>query len=321
MVAAPHEPRHHLPAPRTALIGRAREIAEVCRLLRRPEARLLVLTGAGGAGKTRLAIAVAEHLRADFDDAITFVSLAPISDPALVASAIAQAIGIRESAERSLRDGLVAVLVSRRLLLILDNFEHVLPAARLIDDLLTACPRLTILVTSRAVLRLSGERNYLVPPLSLPDPQQLPPLEQLGAVEAIQLFVERAQAAQADFTLTPDRAVAVAAICRRLDGLPLAIELAAARISLLSTQALLARLAHRLQVLTGGPRDAPARQQPLRATLAWSYDLLPPATQWLFRQLAVFAGGWTLGAAEAVCVSGDDIFDGLAALVDYSLVW
>jgi predicted ATPase/DNA-binding CsgD family transcriptional regulator len=307
-----------LTTPLTSFIGREHEVAQVVDLL--ASARLVTLTGPGGVGKTRLALAVAERA-SEHRQAAMFVSLAAITDVALVAPTIAGAFGLRD-AERPVREGLVELLAARRVLLVLDNFEQVLPAADLVADLLSACSLLTILTTSRAVLHVTGEHVYRLRPLELPNVTQLPPLERLGAVAAVRLFVERAQAANADFVLTNERAAAVAAICARMDGLPLAIELAAARTRVLAPQALLAKLDDQLRVLIGGPRDAPIRQRTVRDTIAWSYALLPGAAQQLFRQLAVFAGGWTLEAAEAVCeMAGDtDVLDGLATVVDHSLV-
>ncbi|MGE0545042.1 MAG: tetratricopeptide repeat protein [Dehalococcoidia bacterium] len=313
-----------LPRPPTSLIGREREREAVSGQLRRAEVQLLTLTGAGGVGKTRLALAIAEDLLADCEDGVYFVDLAPIADPTLVPSAIAGALDIGETARRSLIESLVDHLRGRSLLLVLDNFEQVLAAAPLLTDLLTACPKLKLLVTSRAALRLSGEHEFPVPPLQLPDPKRLPDLEALSQYEAVTLFIQRAQAARPDFQVTNASAPAVAELCARLDGLPLAIELAAARVKLLSPQALLARLGRRLTLLTGGGRDLPARQQTLRGTIAWSYNLLEPDECVLFARLAVFAGGCSLDAAEAVCDIDQDlslaVLDGLAVLVDQSLV-
>jgi predicted ATPase/DNA-binding NarL/FixJ family response regulator len=315
-----------LPAPVTRLIGRDEAIVAVRDLL--TSARLVTLTGPGGIGKTRLALAVAERLQDGWRDGSVFVALQSITDPQVVASAIAQALGVRESGSHTVLDSLRAALQSRHLLLVLDNFEHVLPAAPLITELLAACPELTVLVTSRATLHLYGERVYPVPPLDLPDLDGLPTREHLAEAEAIQLFVERARAATPSFDLTTDNAPIVAAICARVDSLPLAIELAAARVRVHSPAALLARLERRLTVLTGGPRDVPIRQQTMRDTIAWSYELLTTDEQRLFRRLSVFAGGWTLEAAEAVGGSDPiqdagralEVIDGLSTLIDQSLV-
>jgi predicted ATPase len=320
MSAANAASSRRLPLPLTPLIGRERERDELRALLQDPAIRFINLTGAGGTGKTRLAIATAAQVEDTFPDGVAFVSLASIGEPELVVTAIAQALGVRESGDRSLQASLTTYLQTKHLLLVLDNFEHLPEAAPLVGELLATCPALTILVTSRSVLHLYGERDYEVAPLTLPDIDHLPPLAQLGEVEAIRLFVERAQASRSSFQLTPDNAPAIAAICTRLDGLPLAIELAAARIRILSPQALLARLEHRLQILTGGPQDAPERQQTMRNTIAWSYDLLTVDQQTLLRQLAVFNGGWTLEAADAVSVSDADVVDELSALIDQSLI-
>jgi predicted ATPase/class 3 adenylate cyclase/DNA-binding CsgD family transcriptional regulator len=299
---------HNLPAQRTPLVGRGREVAAIQHLLLRDGVRLVTLTGPGGSGKTRLALQTAAELLDHFVDGAVFVDLAPIADPALMASTVAFALGLREAGQRSAPDLVREHLRDKRLLLVLDNFEQVLPAADLVADLLAACPRLKVLVTSRAVLRLYGEHDYPVPPLTLPevrDPALPEPVERLARYEAVALFVERAQAASPSFALTTEVAPAVAEICRRLDGLPLAIELAAARVRLLPPPAMLARLGRdrgqtSLHLLTGGARDLPARQQTLRNTIEWSYHLLDPNEQALLRRLCVFAGGCTLEAAEAV---------------------
>jgi predicted ATPase/DNA-binding SARP family transcriptional activator len=319
-------PRHNLPAPTTSFVGRTAEVAAVRDLLARPEVRLLTLSGSGGAGKTRLALEVAAGVLASFADRVCFVDLAPLSDPALVAPAIAESLGVRASGVRPVIERLKEYLHGQQALLILDNFEHVLPAAPAVTELLAAAPRLKILVTSRAVLRLGGEWDYALPPLAAPDPNLLPTLDQLATYDAVQLFVERARAVKTSFALSPDNAAAVAAICGKLDGLPLAIELAAARLRVLPPQHILSQLNSRLLLLTGGARDAPARQRTLRDTIDWSYALLTVAEQALFRQLAVFAGGCTLAAAEAVAGAGvpapdhPGILDGLESLLDKHLL-
>ncbi|TMD62504.1 MAG: tetratricopeptide repeat protein, partial [Chloroflexi bacterium] len=315
---------HNLPAQLSPLIGREHEIQAVCTLLRRAEVRLVTLTGIGGVGKTRLGLEVATHLLGDFPDGVCFVPLAPISDPDLVIATIAQTLGIQEAGEQPLLDLLQAHLRDKRLLLLLDNFEQVLAAAPGLADLLSGCPQLKILVTSRAVLHLHGEHEFSVPPLALPDLIHLPEREALSQYAAVALFLQCAQAARPNFQLTPANTRVIAEICVRLDGLPLAIELAAARIKLLPPQALLTRLEYRLQVLTSGARDAPVRQQTLRNTLAWSYDLLDAGEQLLFRRLSVFAGGCTLADVEGLYTAlGEmpaDVLDGVASLIDKSLL-
>jgi predicted ATPase/DNA-binding CsgD family transcriptional regulator len=325
--------------PPTPFIGREEQIAEVCSLLGRTTLHLLTLTGPGGIGKTRLAISVFEDLRREFADGAYYVPLAALTNPGLVLPAIAQAMDVHQagasSGQAPLLERLQELIGHRHILLVLDNFEQVIDAAADLAVLLGSCPRLKLLVTSREVLRLSGEQIYPVPPLALPDLENLAPLEVLAQVEAVRLFVTRAQAAQPDFALTPANAPAVAAICHRLDGLPLAIELATARIRMLPPAQMLARLEKRLQWLTGGPRDAPARHQTLRAAIAWSYDLLTTEEQVLFRQLCVFAGGCTVEAAVAVCrlqqgeagpqadgqaQTEEELMNALVGLIDKSLL-
>jgi predicted ATPase/DNA-binding XRE family transcriptional regulator len=324
--ATAEPPRRDLPAPATPLVGRDHEAASVLRLLLRGDVRLLTLTGPGGVGKTRLALEVAGRSRGAFADGVAFVPLAPLGDPDLVPSALAEALGIREVAGRTLREALEQHLQGMQMLLLIDNFEHLMGAAPLVADLLGACPGLTVLVTSRAPLRLGGEHQFPVPPLPLPEgacPVSAGASERSAAVE---LFRQRAQAVSPDFELADADAATVTRICRRLDGLPLAIELAAARIKLFPPRALLDRLDRGLHLLGRGARDLPERQQTLRDAIAWSYDLLDVGEQALFRRLAVFAGGCSPEAAEAVCGRGTDgteeeeVLEGLAALVDGSLL-
>ncbi len=309
------------PASLTSFIGREREVEQVCDLMRGPDVRLVTLTGPGGVGKTRLAIAIARQLADSFPDGVAFVSLAPVRDLDLVWPTVAQALGVRDAGDAPLTDRLTASLRDKRLLLVLDNFEQVVEAAPLVAALLVECPGLKVLATSRVRLRVSGEREHEVPPLALEEETDAP--VGVAGSAAVRLFVERAQAVRADFGLTVANAPAVAAICRRVDGLPLAIELAAARVKVLPPAALLERLERRLPVLTGGGRDLPTRQQTMRAAIAWSYDLLTAAERALFLRLGVFVGGVTLEAAEAVCtVDGlaSDVLEGIASLVDKSLL-
>jgi predicted ATPase len=283
--------------------------------------RLVTLTGAGGSGKTRLALEVGRRLRDTFDDGVIFVDLAPLRNAALVLSTIASAVGVRERLGQSLMDSLSRFLAPKEVLLLLDNCEHVLTAAPDVAALLTVCPRASVLATSREALRVRGERIFPLRPLPVPEANHLPEVDALARVPAVALFAERAAATRPDFVLSDENASEVASICRRLDGLPLAIELAAARIGVLPPAALLARLEQRLSVLTGGSRDLPQRQRTMRDAIAWSYDLLAPDVQALFRCLSVFAGGWTREAAEAAsCGWTDDVLAGLEALVAANLV-
>jgi predicted ATPase/class 3 adenylate cyclase len=317
---------NNLSTPATPIIGRGQEIEHLVTLLRREEVRLVTLTGPGGTGKTRLALRVAAELLHDFRDGVFFVALAPLTDPALVVPAIAQTLEIRDDG-RPAEAALTEHLREKQVLLVLDNVEQVIDAAPAVARTLGPCAGVRLLATSRAALRLAGERELAVPPLPLPDPALHEPADRLSVYAAVELFIERAAAVRADFQITNENAPAVAAICARLDGLPLAIELAAARIRVLQPQALLARLDSALgglRLLTGGRRDLDARHQTLRAAIQWSWDLLSSAEQTLLRRLAVFVGGWTLEVAEAVCDDagdlGVDVLDGLTSLVEKSLV-
>ena len=317
---------NNLPVQHTPFIGRQQEVTTVCDLLRREDVRLLTLTGPGGTGKTRLALQVAAELCDVFADGVFFVNLAPISDPALVVSSIAETLGIREWTGQSLLERLREDLRQKQVLLLLDNFEQVASAAVHVMNLLDACPKLKIMVTSREVLHVRAEHEFPVPPLALPDPKHLPDLATLSHYAAVALFIQRAQAIQPDFQMTNANARAIAEICARVDGLPLAIELAAARIKLLPPQALLGRIDQRLAVLTSTSRDVPTRQQTLRNTIGWSYNLLNVQEQQLFRRLSIFVGACTIEAVEAVCAAPGDgneakqVLDEVASLIDKSLL-
>ncbi len=320
----PRRSRSVMPAPLTPLIGREGLVTLVCDRLRQAEVRLLTLVGPGGVGKTRLSLEVAQQLQGNFADGVYFVALAAIRNPAWVPSALAQVLGITETDTRLSSDLVPAFLADKQILLVLDNVEQVLAAMPFLATMLAAAPALKLLVTSRATLHLSGEHLIGVPPLAFPPLHQLPALMALAQFPAIRLFLERAQAAHASFTLTEQNAPFVAQICHRLDGLPLAIELAAAHSRLFPPRTLVARLDKRLALLAGGPRDLPARQQTLRTTLAWSYDLLATRAQVLFRRLAVFGGGCTLEAIEAVSQALGDgsatVCEGVVSLLDQSLI-
>lgn len=319
----PLHPRHNLPARPNSFIGRKKELASLRTYLQTADIRLVTIVGPSGVGKTRLSLELAHQLASNYRDGANFVSLAPLNDPVLVASAIAQTFGIHETSYRSLQEALVASLRDRQLLLLLDNFEHVLPAARLVSELLAAAAGLKILATSRAPLELYGEHLFQLSPLPVPDSRYfLPPSENPLRFEGIRLFVERAGAVNQGFTLTAENAAAVVKICIRLDGLPLAIELAAARARMLSPTDMAAQFDGRegrfpFPMLAKGARDAPARHQTLHNAIAWSYDLLEAGEQALFRHLGVFSGGCTPEAAEAVCQATTDA---LESLVDNNLL-
>src|SRR5437764_33180 len=321
-----------LPVPRRRLIDRAQERAQAQALLQREDVGLVTLTGPGGVGKTRVAVQVAADLVPQFTDGVAYIELSALKDPTLVVPTVARALGVSQSGDDSLEERLLAYLQPRDVLLVLDNVEQLVAAAPLAPQYLELAPRLKLLVTSREPLRVRDEQIVPVPPLALPDPAHIPDLDHLVQIPAVALFVERAREARPDFALTSENAAPIVEICQRLDGLPLALELAAAVLSLLPPAALLARLERRLPLPIRGARDLPERQQTLRTTIAWSYDLLEEGEQHLFRRLAAFVGGFTLEAVQAVCVFAtekpsspaqpDDgaALDQLAQLLDKSLV-
>lgn len=316
----------NLPVPGTAFVGRDKELAALKEVLLRADVRLVTVTGPGGIGKSRLALEVAREMGGEFSSGTYFVALAAVNEPEMIPFSIAQALGVRETAGEARLESLKKYLQSVRgpMLLMLDNFEQVVAGAPLLAEMLALAPSLKLMATSRSALHVYEEHEFPVPPLGLPKADSLPSLAALSKYSAITLFVQRAAAVKPDFKLTEENAGAVAEICARLDGLPLAIELAAARAKLLSPSAILSRLASRLQLLTGGARDLPARQQTLRQAIDWSYDLLSAPEQKLFRRLAVFRGGCTLEAVESVCNTKSDleldVLDGMGSMVDKSLM-
>ncbi len=313
---------NNLPFLATPFIGRKNELSKIKELMSDEEIRIITLTGAGGTGKTRLSLQIATEMLADFTDGVFFVRLAPINDANLVASVIAEVLNVKETGVLSITEQLKEYLRKKNILLVLDNFEHIIKAATQVSDLIASCANLKILTTSREALHINGEYEFFVLPFETPNTDALQKIEELKNFAAIELFIQRARAVKSDFKLTEENAATIVEICTQLDGLPLAIELAAARVKLLSPKSLLTRLNQRLKILTGGTRDMPARQQTMRDTIAWSYELLSDAEQKLFRSLTVFAGGFTLEAAELICQCDValDVLDGVQSLVDKNLV-
>lgn len=309
----------NLPEPTTQLVGRAADLASLVELTH--EHRVVTITGPGGVGKTRIVVELGRLLAPEFLDGVAFIALAEVTDPAQFVPALADALDVKEAEERTLGEGVAALIGDKKALLLLDNLEQVVAAASDVAGMIESCPELRIVTTSRTPLRIAAEREYALNPLELPTPSDPASTESLGSYPAIALFVERARMTRGSFELTPENAAAVAAVCRSLDGLPLALELAAARLRLLSPEALLERLDNALQILTSGARDVPARQQTLRATIDWSHSLLTEPEQRLFRRLAVFTGGCTVADVEAVCSDhGETVLDELESLVDKALV-
>lgn len=315
----------NVPSPRNSIVGREHELKTICDLLSQDEVALITLTGAGGTGKSRLAIQVGLEMQQRFTDGVYLVRLETINDPALVIPTIASTLDVRENLySRPVIEMLEEFLRDKRILLILDNFEQVVDASTVVAELLEACPQLKVVVTSRMSLHLRAERVVPVPPLKIPSMQKSASVDEISKYSAVELFIQRAKAVKPDFDLTSGNTTAIAQICNHLDGLPLAIELAAARIKLLTPKELLARLGHRFELLRGGTRDLPERQRTLRGAIDWSYNLLNEQEKKLFRRLSIFTGGWTLNAAETVCdIDGDlgpDLADPLASLIDNNLV-
>lgn len=316
--------RWNIPPTFTSLLGREQDIAAVCTLLQRSDIRLLTLFGPGGVGKTRLGIQTAREVQASFKDGIHFVSLSEIKNPAFVSSTLAEVLGVQENGQLSVIEQVKATLVDKQCLLLLDNFEQIVQAALFLEELLAACPAIKMLVTSRSILRLSAEHTYAVLPLALPDPTHQSERAALCQYASVALFIERAQAVRSTFQVTDENIHSITEICAHLDGLPLAIELAAARIKLLSPAAMLARLTQRFHLLTSELRAVPDRQRTLYQTMIWSYDLLTAQEQWFYRRLSVFSGGCTIEAAVAVCGKPGEpesnVFSLLASLLDQSLL-